>query len=193
VPIASIDEWMVADGGETTALITGVGRSRRVLLSSEIVRRWSQAEIAVVVAHELAHHAFHDLWSTLALNVALLGAGLAASQLALSVVGPWLGVSGPGELSALPLIALVTGLVWTCATPVRHAQSRRQERRADLFALTHTGAVDAFRATIRRLGARYLAEERPSRLTRWLHHAHPSVPERLEVADRWDATSGQRG
>ncbi len=91
----------------------------------------------------------------------------------------------PGDLAALPLIALVAGAVWLAATPLRHAHSRRQERRADQFALALTGGADAFSAAIRRLGAQHLAEERPSPLTQWLYHRHPSVAERLAIADSY--------
>ncbi len=185
VPVAGIDEWAVGDGTSTTALVTGVGGSRRVLVSSEIMRDWSDDEIAVVVAHELAHHAHHDLWTALAFNATVLCAGLGASHLVLTLLSGRLGWTGHGDLAALPMVALVTGIVWTVATPLRHAQSRTHERRADLFALRHTGAAGPFRAAIRRLGAQHLAEERPTRLTRWLHHGHPSVMERLAVADRW--------
>jgi STE24 endopeptidase len=86
------------------------------------------------------------------------------------------------RLAALPALALVAGLIWLAATPLRHAQSRRHERRADAFALALTGGVDAFDAAIRRLGARHLADERPSAITRWLFYRHPSVGERLEYA-----------
>jgi Zn-dependent protease with chaperone function len=58
--------------------------------------------------------------------------------------------------------------------------SRRQERRADAFALALTGGADAFDTAIRRLASRHLAEERPSVIARWLFHAHPTVAERLD-------------
>ena len=46
------------------------------ILSADLVRDWSDDEVAVVVAHELAHHAHHDLWRTLALDASLLSLGL---------------------------------------------------------------------------------------------------------------------
>jgi STE24 endopeptidase len=79
----------------------------------------------------------------------------------------------------------VTSVVWLASAPIRHAQSRRQERQADAFALTVTGRADAFQAAIRRLAARHLAEERPSRLARWFYHRHPSAAERLRLAERF--------
>jgi STE24 endopeptidase len=185
VPVRGIDEWVVAQGASTTAVVTGVGRSRRVLLSSELVGDWSDEEIAVVVAHELAHHAHHDLWRALALNVGVLCGGLWLAHLAVGAGGEWLALTGPSDLAALPLVALVSAGVWVASTPLRHAQSRRHERRADEFALAATGGAEAFGAAVRRLGLRHLAEERPSRLTRWMHHRHPSVAERLALADSY--------
>jgi STE24 endopeptidase len=188
--VASVDEWVLTNDDAVTALITGVGKQRRVLVSSELARGWSDDEIAVVVAHELAHHAYHDLWSALALNVAVLWAGLWVSDRVLRVAGGALHVSGPGDLAALPSIALLAATVWVAATPLRHAQSRRQERRADIFALAMTDGVDPFRRAIRRLSAKHLAEERPSTLTRWFYHRHPPVAERLALADAYSRLKG---
>jgi STE24 endopeptidase len=185
VPVGGIEEWAVSAGSAATALVTGVGRSRRVLLSSEVVRSWADDEIAVVVAHELAHHAYHDLWRAFALNVAILTTALGLAHLATVTGGLSLGLAGPADLASLPLVALVVGIVWAVAAPLRHAQSRLHERRADRFALRATGGAEAFGAAVRRLSQRRLAEERPSTLTRWLHYRHPSVAERLAVAEAW--------
>ena len=78
----------------------------------------------------------------------------------------------------------VAGAVWTLVTPARHALSRWHERRADQFALALTGQGEAFVAAIRRLAEQHLAEERPSRVTRWFTHRHPSIEERLAMAGR---------
>jgi len=180
VPIGGVDELRVRDT-RTSALVAGAGRSRRIFLSADLVRDWSDDEIAVVVAHELGHHAHHDLWRTLALDTALLSVGLLVADRVLAAGG------GVGSLAALPVIALVAGAVWLAATPLRHALSRRQERRADEFALALTGGADAFSAAIRRLSAQHLVEERPSAITQWLYHRHPTVAERLAAASEFAA------
>ena len=137
------------------------------------------------MAHELAHHVHRDLWATLAVDSALLSFGLWAGDRAVQWFAPALSLASAGDVAALPLIALVTAGVWLLATPLRHAQSRAQERRADRFALKMTGGAEAFGAAVRRLSAQHLAEERPSTLTRWLFHRHPPVAERLALADRF--------
>ena len=153
-------------------------------IAAELVRDWSDDEIAVVVAHELgASRASRSVADARARRV-----GAVASRSGRRIA--WRGSRGDAARRcgraraisrALPLVALVAGAVWLAATPLRHALSRRQERRADEFALALTGGADAFSAAIRRLGARHLAEERPSALTRWLYHRHPSVAERLAL------------
>lgn len=185
VPVAGIREWVIDRDSRTTALVSGLGPSRRVLLSSELARHWSDDEVAVVVAHELAHLAFRDLWRAFALNVAVLVVALFVADVSLRLFGSALHLAAAEDLAALPFLALVSSLVWTVATPIRHAQSRRHERRADAFALALTGEPEAFGAAIRRLSARTLTEERPSAMTRWLYHRHPSVAERLAFAEAY--------
>lgn len=184
VPVAGIREWTVSRAS-ASALVVGVGRRRYVLLSSEMMHTWSDDEVAVVVAHELAHHAHYDLWRSMALDASILAVGLWSADRLLAVLGSSIGIAGPEDLAGLPFLALITGAVWLFSTPIRRAQSRRHERRADTFALACTGAADAFRSAVRRLSAERLAEERPSSATRWLFHRHPSVAERLAVADAY--------
>lgn len=183
VPVAGVFEWGVGVDSRASALVAGLGRSRRVLLATELARTWSDDEVSVVVAHELAHYAHHDLLRAAVLDALILAAGLWAADAFVRAAGPAVGLGPLGALSALPAIALVAGLVWLVLTPARRWQSRWQERRADQFALECTGHADAFGAAVRRLGAARLVEDRPSRLTRWLFHRHPTVAERLALAE----------
>jgi STE24 endopeptidase len=189
VPIADIEEVPAGAALTSTALVAGSGEARRIFISSALLRDWHDEEIAVVVAHEMAHHAHHDLWRTLALDAAILTAALAAA----GAWGPAPAIAGGGALggaaglAALPGTVLVVVLVWILATPLRLALSRRQERQADAFALRLTGSVGEFQAALRRLAAEHLAEERPDRLTRWWYHRHPTVAERLQAAETFAA------
>jgi STE24 endopeptidase len=182
-PVA-VREWEPASGPAATAMVTGVGRAGAVLLSTEMVRDWAEDEIVVVVAHELSHHAHHDLARKVALDAVLWCVALALADRAVAMWGPRFGVSGAADLAALPLLTLVSGAFWCLLRPLRLAQSRAHERRADAFALSLTGNLEAFGRALRRLGEAHLAEERPSRLTRWFFHRHPTVEERLSVSAR---------
>jgi len=194
VPIQSIDELPAGAAATATALVAGGGSSRRVFIAAELVQDWSDDEVAFVVAHEFAHHAHHDLWLTLVLDAAVLATGFWAAGLiaAGASASPSSWLAPIGDLAALPFVALAVAAVWVLTAPLRHAVSRYQERRADAFALRTTGSADAFRTALRRLASQHLAEERPSRLTQWLYHRHPSVAERLASADAFQGRSGNR-
>lgn len=180
-----VQDLLVLSAGRdaaTTALVSGVGASRSIFLSADVARDWSDDEVAVVVAHELGHCVHQDAWRTLTVDAALVCAALGLAHVVIGAAGAIVGLPPVTDVAALPAIAFVAGLGWILATPLRHAQSRRHERRADAFALALTGSADAFDAAIRRLGEAHLAEEHPGAVARWLFHRHPSVGERLEYA-----------
>jgi Zn-dependent protease with chaperone function len=194
VPIQSIDELPAGATATATALVAGGGSARRVFIAAELVQDWSDDEVAFVVAHEFAHHAHHDLWLTLVLDATILAAGFWAAGLitAGASASPTSLLAPVGELAALPFVALAVAAAWVLTAPLRHAVSRYQERRADAFALRTTGSAEAFRTALRRLASQHLAEERPSRITQWLYHRHPSVAERLATADAFQGRSTDR-
>jgi len=185
VEVAGVHEWRVPDGADASALVTGAGGTRRILIASPVLRDWTDDEISVVVAHELAHHRHHDLHVTLVIDAGVAALAGWVAHLALARAASALGLTGATDLAALPFLILVAGGVWVTTTPIRLAVSRWQERRADGFALRTTGGADAFSTAVRRLGAQHLAEERPSLLTRWLFQRHPSVSERVAMAEAY--------
>ncbi len=182
-----VREWTSPMTDGATAMVTGVGKRGHVLLSTDVVRDWADDEIRVVVAHELSHHAHHDLTRTVALDAVLWCAALWVADRVVATWGNAFGLSSVGDLAALPLLTVAAGAAWGLARPLRLAQSRAHERRADRFALEHTGNVEAFRRALRRLGEQHLAEERPSRLTRWFFHRHPPLEERLALGQAFSA------
>ncbi len=165
-----------------TALVTGIGASGAILLSREMVTDWSDDEIEVVVAHELAHHARRDLWRKAALDSVVLLMALWVADQMVALLGPDLNAPDLGSLTALPLIALTAWVMWWVWRPLRLAQSRAHERQADRHAIALTGNVAAFRTAIRRMAAQHLVEERPSAVTRWFFHRHPTAEERINRA-----------
>jgi len=171
-------EWGL--GEKTTranAALVGAGATRRILVSDTLLKDYTDDEIEVILAHEIGHHVNRDLWSALALEVAVVTVALLAAHFA--VTGAGYAIS---DLTALPLLLLAAGAVSLLMTPVVHAWSRHSERRADRFALDLTGRPAAFISAMRRLGAQNLAEEHPAPLVLWFFHTHPPIEERIAAA-----------
>src|SRR6185295_16566654 len=120
------------------AALTGLGSTRRILVSDTMLADYSDDEIEVVLAHELGHHVHHDIWMGIALESALIMLGLGVTDVVLRLAGPSLGVSSPADLAGMPLLVLAAGTVSLVLTPAALALSRRHERRADRFALQLT-------------------------------------------------------
>ena len=180
----AVREWTPASGPGAAAVVTGVGRVGKVLLSAEMVRDWAEDEIAVVVAHELSHHAHHDLARKVAADAGLWCVSLGIADRVVVTWGSRLGVHAVTTWRRCPCSRWRRGPSWCLLHPLRLAQSRAHERRADRFALALTGNSEAFARALRRFGEAHLAEERPSRLTRWFFHRHPTIEERLAVSER---------
>ena len=183
VPVLGAFEWGL--GEKTTranAALVGAGRTRRILISDTLLKDYSDDEIEVILAHEIAHHLHHDMWTGLAVETAIVGAALFAADAAIAAIGPRFGLSGAADLAAVPLMILAGGAVSLLLTPLANAWSRRNERRADQFALTLTGRRDSFISAMRRLGAQNLAEEHPSPPVFWFFHTHPTIDERIAAA-----------
>ena len=181
--VVGVFEWVLS--GHTkkaNAALAGMGKTRRILLSDTLLADYSEDEIEVILAHELAHHVHRDLWRGIGVQALVLAAGFFLADLVLRALADPLELRGLSDPAALPLLLLVGG-VWSFAVlPLVNAQSRSQERAADRYALATTGNVDAFVTAMKRLSQQNLAEEHPSRLVRWLFHSHPPIHERIEAA-----------
>ena len=182
-PVIGIHEWRLGSGTpRPNAALVGMGSTRRVLLTDALLADYSDDEIEVVLAHELAHHVHRDLWKTVAYETAAAALACGTAHWALHRVGPSLGLDGIADVAGLPLAVLAGAGVLMLLAPVANSLSRQHERRADRYALEVTGKPDALVSGLRRLAKQCSAEERPSRIVEWLFYSHPPLSDRLAAA-----------
>lgn len=181
--VVGVFEWVLS--GHTrkaNAALAGLGQTRRILLSDTLLADYTDDEIEVVLAHELAHHVHRDLWRGIALQVVVVVGGFFFADLLLRAAGGWLQYRGLSDPAAIPLLML-TGGAWSFVMlPIANALSRAQERAADRYALETTRNPEAFVSAMRRLSQQNMAEDRPSTLVRLLFYSHPPIRERIEAA-----------
>ena len=190
--VLGVFEWRLSDRTrKANAALTGIGRTRRILLSDTLLAVHSDDEIEVVLAHELAHHVHHDIWKSIALEAFLMTLGFYVADRVLTAAVGQFGVLAKDDVAALPVLVLAGGAVSLALLPLANAVSRVHERRADQYALEMTRNAAAFTSAMKRLGAQNLAEERPSRLIEILFHSHPPIASRLEAARIWDRSRQQ--
>jgi STE24 endopeptidase len=190
VPVRDV---LVADASRRTrkhnAYVSGLGRTRRVVLWDTLLDRGREPEVKLVVAHELAHRRFrHVAWST-----AIAMAGAAAAVLVLWACLRWdglrdvLGISGADDPGVVPFVIFVFTVLELLFAPFGATLSRRFERSADRFSLELTNDSDAYEATHLGLARENLSDIDPPRLYYLALHGHPTAPERVAAGRAWRA------
>ena len=175
VPIRDV---LVQDTSRRTrkanAYVSGLARTRRVVVSDTLLEGASPAEVRLVVAHELGHQRErHVLFGTLL--------AMASAVTAAVVVWALLGTR-VGDPTRIPLVLLIGLGIALASLPALTALSRRWERAADRYSLELTRDRAAYATAFRRLAQTNLTDLDPPRLLYLLLFTHPTPPERLAAA-----------
>jgi STE24 endopeptidase len=176
-----VREVLVADASRRTtkvnAYVSGIGRTRRVVLFDTLLQATDPAAVKVVVAHELGHR--RDRHVAKLTVLAMAGAGVAVAVL-WAVLG-----TRVGEPRTLPEALLLLLALELPAAPAFSWLSRRFERAADRCSLDLTEAPAAFARAHVELARRNLSDLDPPRLVYLLLFSHPTPPERLAIGREW--------
>ncbi|HSE04761.1 MAG TPA: M48 family metallopeptidase [Methylomirabilota bacterium] len=164
------------------AAVTGLGRTRRILLFDTLLAEFTPEEVEAVLAHELAHQLHGDIRRGVLVQGTLTLFTFWVADVALRLGTEWLGLEGPADIGGLPLFGLVVVLASLVALPLANGWSRHIERRADQFALRTIADPRAFIASMERLAALNLAEREPHPLEEFLLYSHPSIGRRIAYA-----------
>jgi STE24 endopeptidase len=162
------------------AYVTGLGRTKRVVLYDTLLTRFSRAETNLVVAHELGHVHYRDvprglLYLALVAPAALFGAARLTERW-----GP--PETRPGAPAMLPAAVLALGVAAFATSTIANQLSRRIEQRADSFSLKLTNEPDAFISSERRLAIQNLVDPDPPDWQTFLLASHPPTIERIGTA-----------
>ena len=188
VPVRDV---LVADASRRTrkhnAYVSGIGRTRRVVVWDTLLDRGEPGEVRLVVAHELGHRRFRHvaIWT----GVTMVGT-------ALFVLGLWailqwdallsaIGADGPGDPRVIPFVLFAGTVAELTIQPFALALSRRWERDADRFSLELTRDPDAYESTHRNLALSNLGDLDPPKAAYVFFFSHPSAPERLAAGRAW--------
>lgn len=201
VPVRDV---LVADASRRTtaanAYVSGIGRTRRVVVWDTTIDRAEPGDVVAIAAHELGHAARRDVLTLTALGAA--GAAGLVGLLALALRWDPLvhaaGVAGgasvtggaAGDPRSLALVVAVVTLLGALTGPLANAFSRRIETRADRYALDLTRDPGTVVAMQRRLAVLNVADLRPRRSTVLLFGTHPPTAQRIAHARSWARAEG---
>jgi len=164
------------------ACVTGIGRSRRVLLADNLIREFADDEIAGVLAHEFGHHKLFHIWKLMLFGALATFLSFFALHVLSSQIVTYLGAQAVYDIKILPAILLVLFLAGFILMPIQNAFSRVLERQADIFALSVTRDSEAYVSLMNKLATRNLSDPNPSKIVKFLFYSHPPISERISLA-----------
>ncbi|MFN2469535.1 MAG: M48 family metalloprotease [Gaiellaceae bacterium] len=168
------------------AEVVGLGPTRRVVLWDTLLDgSFPPRAVRAIAAHELAHVSRRHVWKGLGWFLLVVGPGMFAVDLVARRRG---GLSRPEGVAAG--IATAAALVLVL-TPAIDAVSRRYETEADWVALEATRDPAGARGLLVRLAATNLADPDPPGWWRLTFRTHPSLLERVAMAEAWARRHGR--
>jgi STE24 endopeptidase len=193
VPVRDV---LVADASRRTrkenAYVSGLGKTRRVVVYDTLLARAAASEVRVVAAHELGHRRMRHvtLWTVIGMAGAVGVVVLLWGLLEVPSILRAMGASGPGDPRVIPFVLLVAGALQMIAMPAASALSRRWESAADRFSLDLTGDLDAYLESFRALAVSNLSDLDPPRAVYVMAFTHPTPPQRIAAGRSWARNLG---
>jgi STE24 endopeptidase len=164
-----------------------LGATKRIILGDTLLDQFTEDEIEVVMAHEMAHYKHGDISKLIAWSTATTFVGLKIADWVLHWALPKYGFTAISDLGAFPLLALCLFGFGLVVMPLNNAFSRWREWKADATALDLTQNPDGFVRAMRKLAGQNLADLSPHPLIEFLLHDHPSLGRRITWAEQWQA------
>jgi STE24 endopeptidase len=194
--IPAHDVYEIDASKQTTRMsanVSGFGKTMRITLNDNLLRRGSPEEIQAVMGHEMGHYVLNHIYKSILffLVVVVIGFSLLRWGLDWSLHrwGEKWQMHGIGDTAVLPLVVLLGSIFFFVLTPVLNTQTRTQEYEADMYGLNASRQPDGFAQAAIHLGE--YRKMSPGPVEEWIFYDHPSGRSRIYAAMRWKAENLQ--
>ena len=176
-----------------SANVSGFGRTMRITLNDNLLRRGSPEEIQAVMGHEMGHYVLHhiakDILYFSVVTVIFFAFLRWSLERALARWGERWQARGIGDTAVLPLVFLLGSLSAFVYTPFFSTHIRTNEHEADMYGLNASRQPDGFAQAAIHLGE--YRKMNPGPIEEWIFFDHPSGRNRIHDAMRWKAENLQ--
>ena len=179
---------MSGDTSQANAYAFGMGPTSTIVLWDTLLDgRFTDGEVHVVLAHELAHHSSDHLPEA----VAWFGLFALPGGLLLMLATRRRG--GMGEAAAVPLALLVAAVFQLAVAPAQNVVSRRVGGRGGLEGARRRRVTpQSARGLFRGFSETSLGDPSPPTWAYVLLQTHPTLAQRVAMADAWAARESQQ-
>jgi STE24 endopeptidase len=171
------------------AMVSGWGKSRRIIFSDTLLQGYSWDEIEVTLAHELGHRLHHDIPKLIGIQAATFLLAFYLANLALRAGAVLFSLQGVSDIAGLPWLILILAMLILVLQPALNWYNRRLEIAADETALVLSNNPQAFIGLMTKLTDQNLTEAEPGRWAKLLFYDHPTYNERIKLAHNYISRS----
>ncbi len=161
------------------AALTGIGKTRRIVLSDTLLEAYTHDEIEVIMAHELGHHRYNHLWKGIVIQSILMFILFFIISRILTKGVFWFYLSGIHDIAGLPFLILISMVFSLIFLPLVNFCLRQMEYQADEYSIFITGKREAFIQALEKLSQQNLCEKEPDPVIEFIFHSHPSISKRI--------------
>ncbi len=180
---------MSKDTKKANAGFTGLGKTKRIILSDTLLENFTVDEIGVVFAHEAGHYKYRHIVKNIMFSTVVIFASFYLCGQSYAWTVSKMGFAHIYDLAALPVLMLYLSFFGLLMMPVTNSISRRYEYQADAYALATTGNLEAFTSTMEKLAAINLSDKEPHPVVEFFFYSHPSIKRRIDAAKSVSLTS----
>lgn len=170
---------------KANAALTGLGRTKRIILGDTLLSNYSKDEIETVLAHELGHYKHKHLLKNILF-------GTASSFLTFFIISVlyknsihWFSFNSITQIAALPLLSLWAMIIGLIQSPIGNILSRKYEYQADRYAIESTRKPKSFINTLEKLTDQNLGDREPHPFVEWFFYSHPSIKNRINAINNF--------
>jgi STE24 endopeptidase len=172
-----------------SANVSGFGKTMRITLNDNLLRRGSPEEIQSVMGHEMGHYVLNHIPKDILFFGVVIVIGFAFLKWSLEwSLARWGGkwqLRGIGDPAVLPLVVLLGSIFFFVLTPFLNTHTRTTEQEADMYGLNASRQPDGFAQAAIHLGE--YRKMKPGPVEEFIFFDHPSGYNRIYSAMRWKA------
>ena len=176
-----------------SANVSGLGKTMRITLNDNLLRRGSPEEIQEVMGHEMGHYVLNHIPNSVLFLLIVIVTFFAVLRWSLNWSlarwGEHWGIRGITDVAVLPLVLLIASVFFFLLTPILNTYTRTQELEADMYGLNASRQPDGAAQSAIHLGE--YRKMSPGPLEEWIFYDHPSGRRRIYNAMRWKAENLQ--
>jgi STE24 endopeptidase len=170
-----------------SANVSGFGKTMRITLNDNLLRRGSPEEIQSIMGHEMGHYVLHHIQKDLLFFLVVIVVFFALLRWTLDWSlqrwGEKWKIRGIGDTAVVPLALLLVSIFGFVLTPFFNTHTRTNEHEADMYGLNASRQPDGFAQAAIHLGE--YRKMSPGPFEEWFFYDHPSGRNRIHDAMRW--------